>query len=616
MLAQRLGGHPAFQHTLVALCAVAVGLSYGLSYGLETHTTYLLHPLRALDPGFLRFDWLAAETAQYHKNFSSIIYALSLLAPLPWAVAIGNVALIAAFILAIYAFSLAYFRRDAFLVIMLLMFLVVLERTASIADSHILTSRLEPSSVAACAAAIALLLMLSERYAWSGLFLALAGFFHRNYLLLDFVFFGCAHLALEHRGLVRRLLFQLGPSLLPLGFELPMLYAMATDPLADQARYIMQIIRCPHHYAPGADLSEFPAFFGWHLLALSCTGLVGGTCGISSRLVRVYLVFTTLVIIAALLTTAVFVPHVSQLMVMRMAPFSILLGQLIILTSIVPLLTAATNNQAPSRVTWRSVAATLGGIALLTHYAIATGPLDIALVLLAVAVLVALYCSANRGIRPRHADAPALLFRIAPEWLAVGALGVALFAAALPPRFVGGHVLSTAGAFHKRYNVLLGEPAPFRELYAFARSTAPESQFVIPPNLKSFRLFGERAVVVDWQSTPMKPYELVEWYRRLGQVSGNPGVKTVAEAEAGYARMDQPRLNRLAADYRADYVVQRQPFDPRQVNGELVFSNREFLVFQVPGGLHAKRLARAGDLQKSSFAHREEPGEMEGRGMR
>jgi hypothetical protein len=191
-----------------------------------------------------------------------------------------------------------------------------------------------------------------------------------------------------------------------------------------------------------------------------------------------------------------------------------------------------------------------------------------------------------------RADASALFFRIAPEGLAVGALAVALFATALPPRFVGGHVLSTAGAFHKRYNVLLGEPALFRELYAFARSTAPESQFVIPPNLKSFRLFGERAVVVDWQSTPMKPYELVEWYRRLGQVSGNPRVKTVAEAEAGYARMDQSRLNRLVADYRADYVVQRQPFDPRQVNGELVFSNREFLVFQVQGGLHAKRLAR------------------------
>ena len=603
MLAQRLGGHPGFQHTLVALCAVAVGLSYGLSYGLETHTTYLLHPLRALDPEFLRFDWLAAETAAYHKHFSSIIYALSLLAPLPWAVAIGNMALVAAFILAIYAFSLAYFRRDALLVIMLFMFLVVLERTASIADSHILTCRLEPSSVAACAAAIALLLMLSERYAWSGLFLALAGFFHTNYLLLDFVFFGCAHLALGHQGLVRRLLLQLGPSLLPLGLELPMLYAMATDPLADQARYIMQIIRAPHHYAPGADLSEFPAFFGWHLLALSCTGLAGGICGISSRLVRVYLVFTTLAIIAALLTTVVFVPHVSQLMVMRMAPFSILLGQLIILTSIAPLLTAATNHQASRRVTWRSVAATLGGIALLTHYAIATGPLDIALVLLAVAVLVALYRSAYRGLGPHRADAPALFFRIAPEGLAAGALAVALFATALPPRFVGG--LSTAGAFHKRYNVLLGEPAPLRELYAFARSTAPESQFVIPPNLKSFRLFGERAVVVDWQSTPMKPYELVEWYRRLGQVSGNPGVKTAAEAEAGYARMDQSRLNRLAADYRADYLVERQPFDPRQVNGELVFSNREFLVFQMQGGLHAKRLARAGDLQKSFFAHRE-----------
>ncbi|MGQ0595138.1 MAG: hypothetical protein ACT4QB_21625 [Gammaproteobacteria bacterium] len=483
MLAQRLGARPGFQHTLVALCAVAVGLSYGLSYGLETHTTYLLHPLRALDPEFLRFDWLASETALYHKHFSVIIHALSVFASLPWAVAIGNVALVAAFILAIYAFLIARFSRDAFVVIMLLMLLTVLERTASIADSHIVTFRLEPSSVAACAAAIALLLMLSERYAWSGLFLALAGFFHTNYLLLDFVFFGCAHLALGHQGLVRRLLFQFGPSLLPLGIELPMLHAMAADPLADQARYIMQLIRAPHHYAPGADLSEFPRFFGWHFLALSCTGPAGGTCGISSRLVRVYLVFTTLAIISALLATVVFVPHVSQLMVMRMAPFSILLGQIIILTNIAPLLRAGANHQFSRPAPWRLVAATLGGVALLMHYALDTGPLDIALVTLALAALSVLFRSVNGGLGRRRVAAAPGLSGIEPEGVAIGVLAVALFVAALPPRFVGGHVLSTAGAFHKRYNVLLGEPGPFRELYAFARSTAPESQFVIPPNL-------------------------------------------------------------------------------------------------------------------------------------
>ncbi len=597
---QPFGARPGSQHTL------AVGLSFGLSYGLETHTTYLLHPLRTLDPEFLRFDWLAAETAPYHKHFSSIISALSPLAPLPWAVAIGNLALIATFLASIYAFLIAHFRRDAFLITLLLMFLVVLERTASIADSHILTFRLEPSSVAACAAAIALLLMLSERYAWSGLMLAIAGFFHTNYLLLDFAFFGCAHVALGHKGLARRLFLQLGPSFVPLGLELPMLYAMATDPLADQARYIMQVIRAPHHYAPGTDLGQFPGFFAWQLLVLSSAHPSGGASTIESRLMRVYLVFTTLVLVAVFLTTVIFEPHVSQLMIMRMAPFSILLAQIIILTRIVPVLREGKNDRAGKRITWRTVAAVLGATALIAHYAIATGPVDIALLVLASAALAASYRCANRRLVRAHADTPALRFRVAPETLALGALSLAMFVAVLPPRFLGGHGLSAAGPFHKRYNVLLGEPAPFRELYAFVRSTAPESRFVIPPNLKSFRLFGRRAAVVDWQSTPMKPFELVEWYRRLEEISGRPEVKTLAEAEAGYARMDQARLERIAGIYGVHYVVQRKPFDPGRIDSDLVFSNEEFLVFRVAPELHDSRLARAADLRKTALRQREE----------
>ncbi|MGH8589554.1 MAG: hypothetical protein ACREXX_09550 [Gammaproteobacteria bacterium] len=48
-------------------------MSFGLSYGLETHTSYLLYPLREINPTFLRFDWLAAHTELVHKSFALII---------------------------------------------------------------------------------------------------------------------------------------------------------------------------------------------------------------------------------------------------------------------------------------------------------------------------------------------------------------------------------------------------------------------------------------------------------------------------------------------------------------------------------------------------------------
>ena len=138
----------------------------------------------------------------------------------------------------------------------------------------------------------------------------------------------------------------------------------------------------------------------------------------------------------------------------------------------------------------------------------------------------------------------------------------------------------------RRYNVLIGDPRPLRELYGWARSTAPESQFLIPPNLKSFRLFAERAVVVDWQTTPWKPFEIIEWYRRLGRISGKPDVKSVQEAEAGYAEMDRARLESLEKEFGVDYVVFRKPFDVRQVKGpeikgKVAFMNDGYLVLKV-----------------------------------
>ncbi|MDQ3774336.1 MAG: hypothetical protein M3461_08245 [Pseudomonadota bacterium] len=242
--------------------------------------------------------------------------------------------LVATLLLAIYVFLHANFKRDALVAIALFMFFVVIDRTTSVADTHSLTVRLEPSSIAACAVMIGLLLMITERYAWSGVFVAVAGFIHTNYLLLDFVFFGLAHLALGHRDLVLRLILQFAPSLLPLFRELPMLYAMAGDPLAADARHIIASIRAPHHELPLTSLQDFLPFVGWHLLAMSCIGMETANRGVSSRLVRVYLVWTGVVLVASLLTTVVVVPQVSQLRFFRMAPVSILLAQLIIVTSI------------------------------------------------------------------------------------------------------------------------------------------------------------------------------------------------------------------------------------------------------------------------------------------
>ena len=90
--------------------------------------------------------------------------------------------------------------------------------------------------------------MITERYAWSGVFVAVAGSVHTNYLSLDFIFW-LGDLALGRRGLLLRLI-RSPPEPIALFRESPMPYAMAGDLLAADARHIMAFIRAPHHEPP------------------------------------------------------------------------------------------------------------------------------------------------------------------------------------------------------------------------------------------------------------------------------------------------------------------------------------------------------------------------------
>ncbi len=555
----------AFQHALVLLLAVAVGLSFGLCYGIANHNTYLLYPLRELDPEFLRYDWLAAQTTAYHRNFALLIELLASLGPAPWTVASANMALVAALMLAIYGFLNRHYRRDALVAILLLMCFVLLEKTRSVASSHILTSILEPSSVAASAVVIGLLLLLAERYLWSGVLVAIGGFFHTNFLLLDFVFFGLVHLALGRADIWRRLCQQLGPSVAVLLFEFPMLYAMATDPLGGEARNIFQFIRSPHHYVPEKYLADFIPFAGWHLLAMSCLDLKSSEARISSRLAKVYAVFLGLVMTATVVTTLIYVPFISQLFFWRMAPFSVLLAQLVIITRIAPYFSASAERETAKGFNWQWLLAAAGGGLILIHHGSKVQPTEVGLLQVnatyVVIAILTLFALLARGKTRRY------LTMILPAMVPLGLVVVGLAFSAAPA--------------YKASNVLHGLSAPKQEMVQWAQSTAPDAQFLIPPSLKTFRLHAARAVVVDWKSTPIKPTELIEWYRRLGRVSGDPKVRNLIEAEAGYLRMDQSRLASLAREFEIDYAVFEQPFDGRHLQGEVVFTNKRYLVLKL-----------------------------------
>jgi hypothetical protein len=117
------------------------------------------------------------------------------------------------------------------------------------------------------------------------------------------------------------------------------------------------------------------------------------------------------------------------------------------------------------------------------------------------------------------------------------------------------------------------------DLYAWMREkTKRDAVFLTPPDVDTFRFYGQRAIVVDWKSTPMVPSELVEWLRRLSDVTGGP-VESRRDLR-GYDELDREQLERLKAKYRLDYAVVRRGAE-RKLGYEPVFRNQRYSVIRL-----------------------------------
>jgi hypothetical protein len=86
--------------------------------------------------------------------------------------------------------------------------------------------------------------------------------------------------------------------------------------------------------------------------------------------------------------------------------------------------------------------------------------------------------------------------------------------------------------------------------------TPVDAVFLVPPYMGYFRLIGRRAVVVDSQSPPLVPDELVAWYRRmLGAVGASEDIRTHELVEARWDALAGDQLVAIAHSFSADYLV-------------------------------------------------------------
>jgi Domain of unknown function (DUF6798) len=511
---------------IVGLMAATFALSYGLRYGVHNQHTYLLRAVRRADPGLFARDWLVARTTDYHPGWSVLAGGLMATGHGPWLLAAGNALVLCAAALLVYTIARSLAGARAIPVLALVLGYTVFEAQHEVVGSVAVSALFTNYLVPANLGSL-------------GLLAAVALHLRGRHLL--------AGLAAAAGGFFHANYLVLAP---------PVLLAV-------------------HLLAPRAP--------GWWRSAAASVGP-----SVAVLLVRLPELLAMSADPQAAAGRAVFMAvrsphHYLPLSFLRdFAPFyAWQLAGLVALRLWAPPLEIAFLRL---RALMTALFLAITGATLLTT--VVTVPFVAQLYvwrLAPLAVLLAQTACACWLVRPEAWTRVAGRLPRAPSLAptAAAAVGAVLLAIG------AGRGLPGLAAEARALRLPLADD---EKLYGWARTTARDALFAVPPDAHAFRLAAERAIVVDWKSTPVRPGEVLEWYRRLLLVSGRPIVRNLDEAANGYRTMGPRRIARLRSELGVDFVVLRQPFPRgRLPEYRVAFADRRFIAFDVsiherPGG--------------------------------
>jgi hypothetical protein len=513
--------------------AFAFALSFGLNFGTGNQTSYLLAAIHRLDPNLLRRDWFVTETTQYHLVYTELGAALLALDPSGRLMAALNLVLVTATGLAVYAMCrMLAGPRGALPSFFLTMAFAFAKHWPGPLTTYVFDEAFQPSGLASAFFIGAAAAFVAGRFGWSGVLLGLTAVSHLNMLVLVLPAFGLAQLLLGREALGRRLLLQLPwAALAALPFLPMMVRANLPVPNADFARHVWVAVRFPHHFGLRAHLREFLPFCAW-------------------------------VPVAALVLRPFY-------KLREEAAFGRLAALLAGLVAVIGAGTAGAllTERLAALFAWRLVA-----------HCIVFAELAISVVVVRLLLEPALW--------PRlpHALARgARLARVTAAYPAVVGIACALL--------LVNYAVGPLARMPHHSNLLVHDTDPRSELETWMRERSPrDALFLIPPKEETLRFRGERAVVIDWKSTPSIPAQILEWYRRICDVAGR---EVHGEADlAGYARLDPPRLAALRQRYAVDFAVVERKDAAKLAGYTAVYSNTDYTVFDaLPDGAktHAER---------------------------
>jgi len=555
---------------IAGVSSAAFAASFGFNYGVGNQVTYLIPALRRLDPGLFTRDWFATRTTQYHPVFTELGASLLRLDRGGWAVALAFTVAVTAAGLALYLLCRKLVGRGALATFLLLLALLLATQTRGPALTYVFDRELQPSTLSsACLIGAALAFTAGRGFA-SSVLIAAGGLVHINFALLCAPALLIAELLLGRRELARRLVVQLAlPVLAVLAFLPTLRAAAAPSPDADLGRHVYLAIRAPHHFQLVSKLIEFLPLLAWHALALAALLPLARRPSAEP--------FVRLAALAAGLSVVVWggtfaglaSERAAALFAWRLAPHTELLFQVLCLAAAVRALLVPS---VARLYTPRARSFVLAGlVAVVSAYVVRHERVPVEV--LGATALVALVWDAVAR-RARSEDAPlalrSLWARHAPALLAVG-VGVVCIYFAIGP----------LTRIRQRSSLLAVAPREARGLFAFMRERTPrQALFLTPPDDDSLRFFGERAIVVDWKGNPAVPREVLDWYRRIEDVTGRRGMTHAAELE-GYDELDAERLEALRARYGFDYAVVRRGREGALPGYERAFENAAYVVLKV-----------------------------------
>lgn len=155
-------------------------------------------------------------------------------------------------------------------------------------------------------------------------------------------------------------------------------------------------------------------------------------------------------------------------------------------------------------------------------------------------------------------------------------------------------IILVSGLFvYLLYNPLIDrykEGQETEEMYSFIKGEIPRDAIIlIPPQMTTFRVGTERAIVVDFKTFPFSDKSMIEWYERILDITksqdekyennfafvGGNGMK---DLKKGYESLSEEDILFLKEKYKMDYGVFEKPKD---LDFQIIYENEKFIIYKV-----------------------------------